>query len=308
MKKVLYIQPIHPSGMNRLREKYNVVVAQSTDHETLMREIVDASAIVSRLTPIDAELMAAGRCLQAIAKHGVGLDNFDVEYARAHGIAVLTTGDANSSTVAEHAMFALGALLKRIPMLDREMHAGNWASRDLPGACDAAGRTLAVLGFGRIGQCMARMAKHGFSMNVRVFDPYASRDQVEAAGHVFCESAAEAMTGADAVSPHVPLTAATRGLVNRENLALMHHGCYVLNFSRGGIVDCDALEEAALSGHVAGAALDTFDIEPPKIDRPLFRHENVILSPHCGTFTEDSRRRMSMRLAEEIDRVLSQDT
>lgn len=114
------------------------------------------------------------------------------------------------------------------------------------------------------------------------------------------------MRGADAVSPHVPLTDSTRALVNRENIALMNRGGYVLNFTRGGVVDYDALEKAILSGHIAGAALDTFDTEPPRIDRLLFRQENVILSPHCGTFTEDSRRRMSLRLAEEIHWVLSE--
>lgn len=306
MKKILYIQPIHPDGMDLLREKYNVVVAPDTNRETLMREIRDASAIVTRLSTVDADLMAAGERLRVIGRHGVGLDNIDVAYAKAHGIAVVTTGNANSSTVAEHALFALGALMKRIPMLDREMHRGNWACRDLPGACDAAGRTLAVLGFGRIGQCMARMAARGLDMHVRVYDPFAARDSVEDAGYTFCETAAEAMRGADTVSPHVPLTDATRGLVNRENIALMNRGGYVLNFARGGVVDYDALEEAILSGHIAGAALDTFDTEPPQIDRPLFHQKNVILSPHCGTFTEDSRRRMSLRLAEEIDRVLSE--
>lgn len=227
MKKILYIQPIHPYDMDLLREKYNVVVAPDTNRETLMREIRDASAIVTRLSTVDADLMAAGR-------------------------------------------------------------------------------TLAVLGFGRIGQCVTRMAARGLDMHVRVYDPFAARDSVEGAGYTFCETAAEAMRGADAVSPHVPLTDATCALVNRENIALMNRGGYVLNFARGGVVDYDALEEAILSGHIAGAALDTFDTEPPRIDRPLFRQENVILSPHCGTFTEDSRRRMSLRLAEEIDRVLSE--
>ena len=159
------MQPIHPSGMDWLREKYEVVVASATDQETLMREVVDASAMISRLNPINAELMAAGKKLEVIAKHGVGLDNFDLDYAKKHNIAVITTGDANSSTVAEHAMFAIGALLKRIPALDREMRKGNWASRDTVGSMDAQGKTLALLGFGRIGRCLARMAGVGFGMN-----------------------------------------------------------------------------------------------------------------------------------------------
>ena len=305
MQKVLYMQPIHKSGMDMLAEKYNVVVAPDTSRETLMREIADASVVISRLTPIDAELMAAGKQLRAIAKHGVGLDNFDLEYAAAHGIEVLTTGDANSSTVAEHAMFSIGAMLKRIPMLDREMHKGNWASRDLPGACDARSKTLAILGFGRIGNCLAQMARFGFQMNVRVYDPFIPKEIVEAQGYTYCATVEDAVCGADVVSPHVPLTAETRHIVNRDRMFMMNRGGYVLNFARGGIVDYEALQEALDCGQIAGAALDTYDEEPPGTDHPLFKYENVILSPHCGTFTEDSRRRMSMRLAEEIDRVLS---
>lgn len=306
MEKVLYIQPIHRDGMEKLAEKYEVCVASDTDRTTLLREIVDASAIVSRLTPIDGKLMAAGRRLKAIAKHGVGTDNFDTEYAREHGIQVLTTGDANSATVAEHAMFAIGALLKRIPMLDREMRKGNWAYRDTAGSADAQGKTLGILGFGRIGRCLARMAVSGFNMNVAVYDPYASREEVEASGYNFCSSVEDLMRVADIVSPHVPLTESTRNLVNRERIFLIRQGGYVLNFARGGIVDYDALEEALACGHLAGAALDTFEQEPPCVSVPPFNRPNVILSPHCGTFTEDSRRRMSLRLAEEIDRVLSQ--
>lgn len=307
MQKVLYIQPIHKSGMDMLAQKYEVVVAPDTSRETLMREIEDASAIISRLTPIDAELMAAGKKLRAIAKHGVGLDNFDVAYAAAHGIEVLTTGDANSSTVAEHAMFAIGALLKRVPMLDREMHRGNWASRDLPGACDAFGKVLAVLGFGRIGRCLARMAHYGFGMEVRVYDPFIKAEDVHDQGYVYCPTVEDAMRGADIVSPHVPLNEATRHIIDRDRIFMMNRGAYVLNFARGGIVDYEALEEALCCGQIAGAALDTFETEPPDPQCKLFRHENVILSPHCATFTEDSRKRMSMRLAQEIDRVLSKE-
>jgi len=307
MHKILYIQPIHPDGMNYLRAKegYEVVVASATDKETLMREIVDAEVIISRLTNVDAELMTCAPGLKAVCKHGVGVDNIDVEYCKAHGIAVLTTGDANSSTVAEQTMLAIGGLFRRTVWLDKRMREGDWGSRDRSDASDLMGRTLGLVGYGRIGKCLARMAGKGFLMNVCVYDPYAKREEVEAEGYAFCETLEDVLIKADVISLHVPLTESTRGMIGDAQMKQMKPGSYVVNFARGGVVDEKALIENLVSGHLAGAALDVFEQEPPCAEtNPLFRMENVILSPHCGTFTEDSRRRMSMRLATEIERIL----
>lgn len=306
MPKILYIQPIHPDGMNalRAREGYEVVVSPDTDKETLKREIVDADVIISRLTEIDAELMACAKHLKAVCKHGVGVDNIDVGYCKAHDIAVLTTGDANSSTVAEQAMLAIGALLRKIVWLDGRMRKGDWGSRDRADASDLMGRTLGLVGYGRIGKCLARMAGKGFLMNVRVYDPYAKREDVEADGYIFHENFEEMLPYVDVLSPHVPLTESTRGMIGAKEMALLKPGACVVNFARGGVVDEKALYEALTSGHLAGAALDVFEQEPPSVENPLFGLDNVILSPHCATFTEDSRSRMSMRLAQEIVRTL----
>jgi len=303
--KVLYLQPIHPEGMEKLAQRYEVAVAPDTSRETLLREIEDADAVVTRLTPLDRALLERGGRLKAVAKHGVGVDNIDVDYARERGIAVLTTGDANSSTVAEHAMFAIGALLKRIPLLDRAMREGQWAARDWPGSADACGRRLGVIGFGRIGARLARMASLGFDMKVSVHDPYADPKAVQALGYAWRERLEQLLEEADVVSVHVPLTPETRSLLDARRLALLPKGAYVVNFARGGIVQEEALYEALRTGRLAGAALDVFAVEPPDPGHPLFALPNVILSPHCGTFTEDSRRRMSLRLAEEIDAALS---
>lgn len=307
MHKILYIQPIHPDGMNYLDSKpdYKVVVAPDTSMETLKKEIVDADVIVSRLTRVDAELMQCAEHLRAVCKHGVGTDNIDTAYCREHGIAVLTTGDANSSTVAEQAMLAIGALLRRTVWLDSQMRKGNWASRDQANACDLMGRTVGLIGYGRIGKCLARMAGKGFLMNVCVYDPFTTRETVEADGYRYFDSLDEMLPCVDIVSPHVPLTDSTRGMIGERQLALMKKGSWVINFARGGVVDEKALYDSLVSGHIAGAALDVFEQEPPDVkNNPLFALDNVILSPHCATFTEDSRRRMSMRLAEEIEKVL----
>ncbi|MGN1020044.1 MAG: hydroxyacid dehydrogenase [Aristaeellaceae bacterium] len=306
MPRILYIQPIHPDGMAYLAGKpgYEVAVAPDTQRETLAREIADADAVVTRLTAVDAELMRHARHLRAVCKHGVGVDNIDTGYCRAHGIAVLTTGDANSSTVAEQAMLAIGALLRRMPWLDQRMREGDWQSRDRAGAADLMGRTLGLVGYGRIGKCLARMAARGFLMEVCVYDPYADRAEVEAEGFRYAGQLEDVLRAADALSLHVPLTDATRGMIGAQELALMKPGALVVNFARGGVVDEAALTDALRSGHLGGAALDVFETEPPAADNPLLHMDNVILSPHCATFTEDSRRRMSMRLALELERTL----
>ena len=307
MYKILYIQPIHPDGMNYLASKadYRVEVAPDTEPETLKKCIRDADAIITRLTVVDAELMECAEHLKAVCKHGVGVDNIDTEYCKTHGIAVLTTGDANSSTVAEQAMIATGVLLRKTMWLDKRLRAGDWSSRDRSQASDLMGRTLGLVGYGRIGKCMGRMAGKGFLMNVCVYDPYAARQDVEADGCVYFDKLEDMLKEVDILSPHVPLNANTRGMIGAEEMAIMKQGSYILNFARGGIVDEKALYDNLISGHIAGAALDVFETEPPDVNtNPLFKLDNVVLSPHCGTFTDDSKRRMSMRLATEIEKAL----
>ena len=306
MIKILYIQPIHPAGMDYLAAKpgYSVEIAPNTDRETLKKCIKDADAVITRLTVVDAELMSCANHLKAVCKHGVGIDNIDADYCRAHNIEIITTGDANSSTVAEQAMLAIGALFRRTFWLDAQLRKGDWTSRDRSGAQDLRGKTLGLVGYGRIGSCLAKMAHYGFDMNVLVYDPYAKRDTVEQAGYEWCETLEELLPRADVVSPHVPLTNETRGMIGAGQFAAMKDAAFVINYARGGVVNEKDLYEALVSGKIAGAALDVFEQEPPMADQnPLFQLDNVIVSPHCATFTGDSKMRMSMRLAENLEKL-----
>lgn len=304
MKKILYIQPIHPSGMNVLKQKYEVSVAEREDKEYLKSIIGEYNGIVTRLTAIDKELIEQGRRLEVIAKHGVGTDNIDVEAAREKGIAVVTTGDANSSSVAEHTIFALGALAKRVVYLDKSVRAGNWEARDEAGSVDFSSKNLGIIGFGRIGSKVAQIAKQGFQASVYIYDPFKEEEEIQNKGYFYIKELDDLCKIADFLTVHIPLSEQTQGLIDSRRLRLMKPTAYLANFSRGGIVKETDLYEALDSGVIAGAAVDAFETEPPKPDLPLLRTNSVLLSPHCGTFSEDSKERMSMAVAQGIDRVL----
>ena len=303
MKKVLYIQKIHPAGMDMLREKYDVVCPENEDKEFLLEAVKDASAIVTRLTVVDKDIIAAGEKLEAIAKNGVGVDNIDVEAASARKIAVLTTGPANSISVAEHTIFAMGAMLKKISYFDRAMHAGDWKCRDGGGFFDAEGRTIAVAGLGRIGRHVAEIAT-ALKMKVVVFDPFLTEETIRSAGYEYAATFEELISQADVVSLHMPGTKENEKVINRDTLALMKPTAMLINFARGVLVDEDALYEALSTGKLAAAALDAFTPEPPNFDHPLYHLDNVLLSPHTAGISEDARRRMSINVAKGIDAVL----
>lgn len=283
---------------------YIVEVAPDTNPDTIKKLIADADAVVTRLTILSKDILRYGARLKAVCKHGVGVDNIDTAYCETRGIRVLTTGDANSTSVAEHAMFAIGAMFKRIPWLDSRMRERDWLARDSYTGRDLNQKTLGLIGFGRIGSRLAGMASRGFGMNVCVYDPYAARESIEREGYAYCETLSEMLPKADVISLHVPLTPETTGIISDAQLSMLKKGACVVNFSRGGTVDEAALARALIDGRVSFAALDVFTREPPPFDDPLLRMDNVLLSPHCATFTEDSRINMSMRLAIQIEETL----
>ena len=303
-KKVLYIQPIHPAGMDLLREKYDVVVAGTEDKKALLAAVADASALVTRLTKVDKELIDAGRNLKAIAKNGIGVDNIDVAEATARKIAVLTTGPANTSSVAESIIFAMGAMIKKLPHFNTAMHNGDWACRDEGGFYDVADRVFGIVGFGRIGRQVAHIAQ-ALNMKVLVFDAFLPREAVDKAGCDYAGSLDELCAKADFLSLNMPLTKENTHMINAHTLSLMKPTAFVINYSRGQMVDEDALYNALVEKKIAGAALDAFYPEPPRFDHPLYKLDNVLLTPHTAGISEDARKRMSINVAKGIDAVLS---
>jgi D-3-phosphoglycerate dehydrogenase len=300
-RKVLVVQALHPEGMRLLhaRPDLEIVVPDSIERATLLRDVADADAIAVRLTRVDADLIAAGPKLQIVSRHGVGFDTIDVEAATRAGVVVATVGLANAPSVTEHTVAMILALAKRLPEFDRAVRTGDYGIKLKLDAIDIQGRSVLIVGLGRIGSRVAK-ALGALGMMCLGIDPALSGDQIRALG---CEPAASlhaALSRADFVTLHCPLQADTRNLIGAAELALMKPAAYLINAARGGIVDEAALVAALDAGRLKGAALDVQATEPPKLDDPLLKNDRIILSPHSAAATQEGHCRMSMTTAQNI--------
>jgi len=259
-----------------------------------------ADAVVVGLDAVDASVFAAVPALRVVAKHGVGVDNIDLEAARAAGVVVVNAPGSNSGAVADLALGAMLALARQLLPAHASMVAGRWER--FPGV-ELTGRTLGLVGFGRIGQAVARRAS-GFDMDVVAYDPFVPTEVSDAAG-VRRAGLEEVVTGADFVSLHLPGTPGEPPLVDARLIEGMRRGAYFVNAARGGLVDEEALVAALRDGRLAGAALDAFAHEPPGADDPLVTAPNVLLTPHIGAFTDVANAAMGVAVAEDVARVLA---
>ncbi|MEX0713955.1 MAG: NAD(P)-dependent oxidoreductase [Pirellulales bacterium] len=252
-----------------------------------------AQAIVaSARIRYDGALMDRCAQLRVIARTGVGYDNIHVADATARGIAVCYTPDAPTISTAEHAFALLLATVKHLKACDRALRKGGKVDylNDYRGL-ELNGRRLGLVGMGRIGSRVARMAQ-AMGMSVMVYDPFLPAQRAADCGVEVAARLEELLAQADVVSLHLPLTAETRRLINRERLAQMKRGGYLVNAARGGLVDEAALLEALASGQLQGAGLDVFDPEPPPPDHPLLDRDDCIATPHIGSATAEGRRRL----------------
>ncbi|MER3467730.1 MAG: phosphoglycerate dehydrogenase, partial [Thermoflexus sp.] len=250
--------PLDEEGVALLRSDPEVEVAEA------LRELARScdALIVRSGVRLDAEVLAAAERLRVIARAGIGVDNIDLEAATRKGILVMNTPGASTLAVAEHTFALLLALLRRIPMAWLSLREGRWERERFVGA-QLAGKTLGLLGLGRIGTEVARRAR-AFEMHVIAFDPYIPEERAAALQVELVPDLDELYARADILSLHVPLTRETHRLINREAFAKMKPGVILVNTARGAVVDEEALLEALNSGRVAGAALDTFSEEPPR--------------------------------------------
>jgi D-3-phosphoglycerate dehydrogenase len=302
--KILMSQPIHEAGIKFITDQgYEARVAPDFSEATLIKEVQDAQGLLVRTAEIPASVINAGKQLKVIARHGVGYDNIDVKAATARKIPVCITPRANALSVAEHVLAFMLAWAKRIVPYDAATRKNDWDVRNSYGAFDLDGKTIGILGMGRIGMLVCQKAKAAFNMEVLAYDPLVPREAMEKAG-ARVATIPEILTAADFVTLHVPSNPETKGMIGEAQFKMMKRSAFLINCARGPVVDEAALVKALKDGTIAGAGLDVFDPEPPMADNPLFGLPNVVLSPHSAGLTVECVIRMATHAAQAIVDVL----
>lgn len=297
---ILVADPIHPAGIERLREKFDLVLPGQAVAEDI-RPLV--TAVVVRTFALSDSWMDGFPSLRLIAKHGSGVDNIDIEAATRRKIIVANTpGGANSTAVAEGAVTLMLAVLRRVREMDACVRDDQFDQRWRLQLGDLTLGELTLVGFGQIAKVVARICGSGFQMRVRAYDPFVSAEAMASLGVEKVDDLAEAMN-ADVISIHTPLSEKTRHLIGARELAAMRPSAILVNTSRGGLVDEAALAQALKEGKLLGAGIDVFEQEPPSPENPLLRLPNVVLSPHVAGVTDGSMKGMALAVCDVIDVV-----
>jgi D-3-phosphoglycerate dehydrogenase / 2-oxoglutarate reductase len=297
--KILISDDVSESGLAPLREAGFAVEKRAGLKPEELREIVGGydGLVVRSETKVTAALLEAAARLRAIGRAGVGVDNIDVAAATARGVVVMNAPDGNTMTTAEHTVALLLALARRIPPANASLREGRWERKKFVGV-ELRGKTLGVVGLGRIGRVVASRAR-AFEMRVVAFDPFVAPEQ-SAGADVELLPLAEVCAQSDFLTVHTPLTEETRGIIGARELALMKPTARLINCARGGLIDERALFAAIDEGRVAGAALDVFEQEPPPADHPLVALEEVISTPHLGASTLEAQEGVALTVAEQM--------
>ena len=251
-----------------------------------------------------AEEIAIAKKLEVIGRHGAGLDIVDLKAATDRKLPVVFTPLGPTESTAEHAFMLMMAIARKLILLDREIRKGNFHIRDKVVGFELLGARVGVVGFGNIGRRFAEMCRDALKMKVSAYDPFIDSARITEWGAVHYSSVEEMARNVDVISLHVPATKNTHHLVNAKVLQALGPGGFLINASRGPVVDESALIDALAENQIAGAALDVYDPEPPAEDNPLFSMDNVALTPHLASFTDQGRRRMGMMVAEDVLSVL----
>jgi D-3-phosphoglycerate dehydrogenase / 2-oxoglutarate reductase len=296
--RVLVREPIADAGLDLLRDRFDVDVDQDSPLESI---IGDYDAIVIRsATRLTSDLIERAERLKVIGRAGVGVDNVDVDAATRRGIVVANAPESTVISAAEQTIGLLVALARNIPQAHAALKAGRWERSRWSGV-ELAGKTLGVIGFGRIGQQVARRAL-GLGMTVVAYDPFVGQERFRDLGVEQVESVDDLLGASDFVTLHSPLTDETRCLIDREAIARMRPGARLVNAARGALVDEDALAEAIGSGKIAGAALDVFSAEP--YSGPLLELDQVVVTPHLAASTDEAQDRAGVIVAEQVAAAL----
>ena len=299
---ILVTDSLSPDGLSILKKEpsFEVRTKVGLNGSELLKEIGSAHALLVRSgTQVTSEVLKAGKELRVVGRAGTGVDNIDVEAATRNGVVVMNTPGGNSVAACEHTFALMLSLFRNIPAAAGDLAQGHWNRKRYMGR-QLQGRTLGLVGFGRIGREVAVRAR-AFGMEVMVADPFVTESLVrewEARLVDFETLLAEA----DVVSLHVPLTEETRNLMNARTLGAMKHGAVLINCARGGLVDESALVETLDNGRLSGAAMDVYSKEPP--EGPLVRHPKVVCTPHLGASTEEAQQNVAQEIARQVEDYL----
>jgi len=304
-KKLLIVETMSPGGWALFRERSDIDAVEfpntisPADFNAMLQQHAPVNGVALGGTAFGANEIVSSAEMMVVARIGVGYDAVDVKALSANKIPLMTTGIANSPSVAECALFMMLALAKRAAELDVLVKSGNWTKRLGAIPFDILGKTALVVGFGRIGtRLVSRLL--AMDMHVLVYDPFKSASAIEAAGAECVTDLHVALPRADFVSVHCPKSPDTVNMFGAAQLQLMKPTAYLINTARGGIVDEDALYAALTTGKIAGAGLDVFAQEPPRPDHPLFKLDNVIMAPHVAGVTREALDRMSLQTAKNM--------
>ena len=307
MARILVVEPVAEPAIDLLSAQHETQLRFGESREDVLQVLGEGGGwdalVVRSQTRVDAELLAAASPrLSVIGVASVGTDRIDLEAATRAGVMVVNAPTGNTIAAAEHTMALMLALLRHIPEADASVRQGQWERGRYTGA-ELRGKTLGIIGLGKIGKAVARRAI-GFEMRVLANDPYLTEEQATEQGARLV-GLAELLHRSDVITVHTPLTPRTRGLLGRGELEATKPGSVVLNVARGGIVDERALADALASGHLAGAAVDVYAAEPMARDNPLRAAPNVVLTPHLGASTAEAQDRVGLEMAEQLVMALA---
>ena len=299
---VVLSEPIHRAGLAVLEAAAEVRVIPEPTQATLRQAIADADAVIVRLFPLTAELMAVAPRLRVIGRHGAGLDNVDLAAATKRKIPVVYVPRTHAVSVAEHTLTLILAVARRLPELDDAVRRGKFHLRNQIFGTELNGKTLGVIGLGNIGRLVAEKCRNAFGMRVLGYDPFLAPDLPVPADRV--ADLDVLLRESDVITLHVPLTPQTRSLLGARKLALLKPTALVINTSRGEVIDEKALAEALHARRIGGAAVDVYTTEPPPSDHPLLSAPNTVLTPHAAAHTEEALQRMAVSIADDVLAVL----
>lgn len=299
MPHILIAGKLHPAGLALMDQSPGITYdhVEAISEDSYQPYLAGADGMVIRTQPLGAASVAKATRLTVVSRHGVGYDAVDVAALNARGIPLCVVGDVNSVSVAEHAMMQILACAKQLIRADRAVRHGPWGWRNRLDQGEVAGKTLLIIGYGRIGRHLARMAA-GFGMKIAGYDPYLLTHGWPDGPAVPVSDLTKGLALADFVSVHIPK--ADGPIIGATEMAQMKPGAIIVNTARGGIVDEAALVDALQTGHIAAAALDVFDTEPPLADHPLLSFDQVILTPHTAGITREAAERMAIVSVQNV--------